>query len=175
MGGILDPAFLVLFAVIGATIWFAAAARGRGAGALAVVGTFTFFSGALIGLLGAAHTLAVVGRALRGPAFEYDFRLYSLVLLGVSLIAGGLRCLSTSWKVARGDARAWKTALGASTMLLVVNVPLMPIKGFATGFSAFLVMTLFALIAMRSRFVTPVGFGTVTTAGIAREHAPSAT
>jgi len=172
MNGILDPALLVLFAVIGGTIWFAAAARGRGAGALAAVGAVTFFCGALIGLLGVAHTVAVIGRALRGPTFEYNFRLYSLVMLGVSLIAGGLCCLSTSWNVARGDARAWKTALAATTLLLVVNAPLMPIQGFATGFSAFLVVTLLTLIATRRCFVPPVGAPTVTTAEIARAHAP---
>lgn len=175
MDGIFDPAFLVLFAVIGATTWFAAAARGRGAGALAAVGAVTFFCGALIGLLGVAHTLAVIGRALRGPAFEYDFRLYSLVLMGVCLIAGGLRCLSTSWSVARGDVRAWKAALGATSMLLVVNLPLMPIQGFAVGFSVFLVITLLVLTATRRRFVTLGDARTATTPDIARAHAPSAT
>ena len=174
MDGIFDPAFLVLFTVIGATIWFAAAARGRGAGALAAVGSVTFFCGALIGLLGAAHTLAVIGRALRGPASEYDFRLYSLVMMGVALIAGGLRCLSTSWNVARGDVRAWKAAIGATTLLLVVNLPLVPIQGFAVGLSVFLVMTLLVLTATRRRFVTLGGAPAVTTPEIARPHATSA-
>jgi len=154
MNGIFDPALLVLVVVIGATVWFATAARGRGAGVLAAVGAVTFFCGALIGSLGVAHTLAVIGRALRGPAFEYDFRLYALVMLGVSQIAGGFRCLSTSWNVARGDARAWKAALAATTLLLVVNVPLMPIQGFAVGLSAFSVVTLLTLIATRRRFAS---------------------
>lgn len=170
---IFDPALLALVGTIGATIWFATAARRRGAGALAAVGAVTFFCGALIGLLGLAHTLAVIGGALsrRGPAFEYDFRLYSLVMLGVSQIAGGLCCLTSSWNVTRGDPRAWKAALGATTVLLIVNVPLMPIQGFAVGFSMFLAVTLLALIATRRRFVTPVGARTVTTAEVAREHA----
>lgn len=105
MHGILDPAFLALFTAIGATIWFAAT-RGRGAVPLVAVGAVTFFCGALIASLGSAHTIAVIGRALRGPSFVYNFRLYSLVLLGSCQIAGGLRCLSTSWRVACGDARA---------------------------------------------------------------------
>ncbi len=174
--GIFDPALLVLFATIGATIWFATTARRRGAGALAAVGAVTFFCGALIASLGLVHTLAVTGRALSrlGPAFEYDFRLYSLIMLGVVLIAGGVRCLTTAWNVARGDPRAWKAALEATTMLLVVNVPLMPIQGFAVGFSMFLMVTLLALIATRRRFVTPFGARTVTTPEIAHEHAPSA-
>ena len=152
---ILDPALILLFIVIAATIRFAAAARGRGAGILAAVGAATFFCGALIALLGLAHTLAVISRMFRRPAFEYDLRLYSLVMIGVLLIAGGVRCLSTSWHVARGDTRGWKAALGATTMLLVVTVPLMPIQGFAVGLSAFLIVALLALIATRRRFVTP--------------------
>lgn len=163
-----DPALLLLVAVVGATIWFAAAARGRGAGALAAVGAVTFFTGALIASLGSAHTLAVIGRALRGPAFEYNFRLYSLVMLGVAQVAGGLWCLSTSWNVARGDVRAWKAALAATTMLLAVNLPLMPIQGFAAGLSVFLVVTLLALIATRHRFAPRRG-PTVTAPELARD------
>ena len=173
MDGIFDPVLLALVGVIGGTIWFAAAARGRGAGALAAVGTATFLCGALIGLLGMVHTLAVIGRALRGPAFEYNFRLYSLVMMGVAQIAGGVRCLSTSWNLARGDVRAWKAAVGATTLLLVVNLPLMPIQGFAVGFSVFLAVNLLVLIATRRRFVTLGGVRAVTTPEIARTHALS--
>jgi hypothetical protein len=174
MHGILDPAFLALFAAIGATTWFAAA-QGRGAGALVRVGAVTFFCGALIASLGGAHTLAVIGRALRRPSFVYDFRLYSLILLGACQIAGGLGCLSTSWRVARGDARGWKAALAATTLLLIVNVPLMPIQGFAGATSLVLVITLITLTATGRRFVPQVDAGTVTIPEITREHAPSAT
>jgi hypothetical protein len=112
-----------------------------------------FVCGAMIGSLGAAHTIAVINQALRRPAFQYDFRLYSLILLGIFLIAGGVRCLTTSWKVSRGDARAWKDALQTTTMLLAVNLPLTPIQGFAAGLAGFLVVTLFVLIATRHSFV----------------------
>ena len=175
MHGILDPAFLALFTAIGATIWFAVRARGRGARALATVGAVTFFSGALIAALGSAHTIAVIGRALRGPSFVYNFRLYSLVLLGACQIAGGLRCLSTSWRVARGDARAWKAALAATMLLLIVNVPLVPIQGFAGVPFLLLSVTLITLIATRRRFIPHVDAGTVTIPEITRERVPSTT
>jgi hypothetical protein len=171
MHGILDPAFLALFTAIGATIWFAAT-RGRGAVALVAVAAVTFFCGVLIASLGSAHTIAVIGRALRGP-FVYNFRLYSLVLLGACQIAGGLRCLSTSWRVARGDARAWKAALAATMLLLIVNVPLIPIQGFAGATSLIAVVTLVTLIATGRRFVPQVDAETVTIPEITR--APSAT
>ena len=175
MNGILDPAFLALFAAIGATTWFAAAARGQSASALVRVGAVTIFCGALIASLGGAHTLAVIGRALRRPSFVYDFRLYSLVLLGACQIAGGLRCLSTSWRLARGDARAWRAALAAATLLLIVNVPLMPIQGFAGATTLLSAAMLITLIATGRRFVRHTDAGAVTIPGITREHAPSAT
>jgi hypothetical protein len=171
----LDPAFLALFAVIGATMWFAAAARGRGAGTLATVGAVVFFCGALIASLGGAHTVAVIGRALRRPSFVYDFRLYSLVLLGACQIAGGLRCLSASWSVTRGDARAWKAALPAAAMLLAVNVPLIPIQGFAGATSMLAAVMLITLIASGRRFVSHVDAETVTIPHVTRGRAPSAT
>jgi len=173
MHGILDPAFLALFTAIGTTIWFAAT-RERGAVALAV-GAVTFFCGALIASLGSAHTIAVIARALRGPSFVYNFRLYSLVLLGACQMAGGLRCLSTSWRVARGDARAWKSALAATMLLLIVNVPLMPIQGFAGATSMIAVVTLITLIATGRRFVLQVDDEPVTLPEIRSERAPSAT
>jgi hypothetical protein len=171
----LDPALLALYASTGASIWFAVRARKRGARALATVGAVAFFSGALIASLGGAHTLAVVGRALRRPSFVYDFRLYSLVLLGVCQITGGVRCLSTSWSLVRGSAGAWKAALAATAWLLIVNVPLVPITGFA-GLPALLASaTLITLIATGRRFVPHVDAETVTIPEITRERAPSTT
>jgi len=175
MNVILDPAFLALVAVIGATTWFAATARGRGAGTLAAVGAVIFFSGALVASLGSAHTIAVIGRALRRPLFVYDFRLYSLVLFGACQIAGGLRLLSTSWNVVRGDVRTWRAALAVTTLLLVVNVPLIPIQGFAGATSLPLMVTLITLMATGRRFVPRIGKETVTIPEITREHVSSAT
>jgi hypothetical protein len=129
----------------------------------------------VIASLGSAHTVAVIGRALRGPSFVYNFRLYSLVLLGACQIAGGLRCLSTSWRVARGDARAWKSALAATMLLVIVNVPLIPIQGFAGATSLIAVVTLITLIATGPRFVPQVDAESVAIPEIARERAPSAT
>ena len=175
MNVIFDPAFLALVAVIAATTWFASAARGRGAGRLAAVGAVIVFSGGLVASLGAAHTIAVIGRALRRPSFVYDFRLYSLVLFGACQIAGGLRLLSTSWNVARGDVRAWRAALAVTTLLLVVNLPLVPIKGFAGATSLPLMVALITLMVTGRRFVPHVGAETVTIPEITREHASSAT
>jgi len=154
---ILDPALLLLFAVIGATVWFVTTARRRRVStARMAVGAIGFFSGALIGALGATHTLVVIGGAVLGQRapIEYTFRLYSLVMLGVLLVAGGLRSLASAWKLVQGDPRAWRSAVGATATLLAINVPLMPIQGFAVGFSVFLTVNLLALLVTRNRILT---------------------
>ena len=40
----------------------------------------------------------------------------------------------------------------ATVVLLAINVPLMPIQGFAPAFSAFAFVNLVALVATRKRF-----------------------
>ncbi len=51
-----------------------------------------------------------------------------------------------------GEPRAWKTTLWATVALLAINVPLIPIQGFAYVFSAFALVNLVALVATRTRF-----------------------
>ncbi len=144
----------ILFAAIGATIWFAVAARRRGCGAaLTAVGTISFFGGTIIATLGSAHLIAVTSSGVtRGSAFVYDFRFYALVHLGVLLIAGGVACLTSGNRLTRGEPRAWKTTLWVTVALLAINVPLIPIQWFAQLFSALAFVNLVALVVTRKRF-----------------------
>jgi hypothetical protein len=146
--------FGVLFGAVGATIWFAVAARRRGCGAaLTAVGTISFFGGTIIATLGAAHLIAVTSSGVtRGSAFVYDFRFYALVHLGVLLIAGGVACFISGNRLTRGEPRAWKTTLWVTVALLAINVPLIPIQGFAQLFSALAFVNLVALVVTRKRF-----------------------
>ena len=160
----LDPPFLVLYASIGGAIWFALAARRRRClKALTAVGTISFFNGILIATLGTLHLIAVVGRAASGAGsglggtFEYDFRFYALVQLGMLLIAGGVACFTPARGLTRGEPRAWRATLWATVALLAINVPLIPLQGFASGFSLFVFVNLVALMVTRRRF----GFSTV--------------
>ena len=150
MTSLLDPALLVLLGVVGAIIWFAVAARRRGCvAALTAVGTLGFFGGATIAALGALHLISVLPW---GGTSGYDFRSYALVYLGVVLIAGGMACVVPARRLMRGEPRAWKTTLWATVALLAINVPLIPIQGFAYPFSAFALVNLVALVATRTRF-----------------------
>ena len=149
MTSILDPVLLILIGVVGAIIWFVVAARRRGCvAALTAVGTISFFGGTIIAALGALHLISVLPR---GGTFVYDFRFYALVYLGVLLIGAGVACVIPARRLMRGEPRAWKTTLWATIALLAINVPLMPIQGFAYAFSAFALVNLVALVATRRR------------------------
>ena len=153
-----DPAGIALLVVIVATVWFARDARRRLAPtALVVVGTFDFFGGFLSFGLASLHLAAVMAQALSGrgpggvPTFAYDFRFYSLVLLGAVIVIPGLLCAIYARGLTRGDTLAWKTVVWSSLALLAINAPLVPIQGFAPGLSAFALLNLVGLAAIHRR------------------------
>jgi lysylphosphatidylglycerol synthetase-like protein (DUF2156 family) len=106
----------------------------------------------------ALHLVAVVGRAVSGRGFggearfAYDFRFYSLVLMGVVIIIPGLVCLIHARRLTRGDVKAWTRTLWASSMLLLISVPLVPIQAFAIGPAGLAGLNLVALWAGRKQF-----------------------
>lgn len=155
----LEPELVLLIGAIVATIGFVATARRRRVPLVFVaVAAINLFCGAMIAALGTAHLAAVVGRALAGKGsgpggtFVYDFRFYSLMLLGVLLVAAGVTCLSSVRRLIRGDGGGRRVAVSATVVLLALNVPLMPIQGFAVGFSAFALVNLAALWLTRTHF-----------------------
>ncbi len=153
----LDPSFLLLYASIGAAIWFAMAARRRRCpAALTAVGIVSFFNGVLIAALGVGHLIAVGNLAFSGVGsgpdgtFAYNFRFYALLQLGLLLIAGGVACFWPAGRLTRGEPQAWRSTLWATVALLVINVPLIPVQGLAL--SPFVFVNLVALIVTRRRF-----------------------
>ncbi len=106
-------------------------------------------------LLGSGHLLGVLRRALEGqgfagaPTFEYGFAFYSVVLLGVLLVGPGLACLWHTRRLLRGDASARRAALRWSAVLLLINVPLIPLQDFAILLTATSALNLIALFAAR--------------------------
>ena len=83
---------------------------------------------AVTAALGGAHLLAVAAQ-LAGKV--YDFRAYSLLLLGVVLVLPALVCGTTIPGLLRRERRARRTALAACVWLLAVNAALIPLQGFA--------------------------------------------
>jgi hypothetical protein len=120
-----------------------------------LIAVYGYFAGALVGTLGLAHLVAVViGSIDRGrqPEFVYSFRFYSLVLLGVLLIAAGLMAAIEAARLARGHRAAWRASLSVWTAILAINLPLVSLQGFAVLFSVLAALEVLLLGGMRRHF-----------------------
>jgi hypothetical protein len=155
-------ALLFVLAAAGAAVWLAIDARRSGAPqSLAAVGAIDLFCGLVILVLMALHLAAVIGRAVSGqgfggePRFAYDFRFYSLLLLGVVIIIPGLVFVMHARRLTEGDAGAWTTAIWASGVLLLINIPLVQIQAFALDPVLLATINLVSLWAGRKQFRAP--------------------
>jgi hypothetical protein len=126
-------------------------------GTLLVVSGLNAICGLASSLLGGAHFFAVMGRALRGaglqgaPDFSYNFRFYSLVMLGILLAVPGILCLRSASGLTKGEPAAWKNALWSSIVLMVVNGPLIPIQRFAILLGGLALLNAVVLVTSRQR------------------------
>jgi hypothetical protein len=82
-----------------------------------------------------AHCLDVlsrlaIGTGYDGAAFVYDFRTYSLLLLGTVLIASGARLVRVSHRIGASAVEARAEATRALLVVLALVAPLVPIQGF---------------------------------------------
>lgn len=82
-----------------------------------------------------AHCLDVlsrlaIGTSYAGEPFPYNFRVYSLFLLGAVLIVLGLQLLQQVRDFARWNAAARSDALRTTSLVLAVSVPLLPVHAF---------------------------------------------
>lgn len=117
-----------------------------------LIAVYGYFAGALIGTLGLAHLVAVVIGSIdrvRQHQFVYNFHFYSLVLLGVLLIAAGLMAAIEAARLARGHRAAWCASLSVWTAILAINLPLVSLQGFAVLFSVLAALELLLLCGMR--------------------------
>jgi hypothetical protein len=111
-------------------------------------------------LLGGAHLVVVLARALSGQgfggkdSFTYDFHFYSIVMVGILLILPGLHCLHHAHGLVRGRAAAWRGAFWASLVLLCVNLPMVPFQGFAGLLTPLAAASLVGLSLARRRFTS---------------------
>lgn len=123
-----------------------------------LVAAYVYLAGTCIATLGVAHLTAVFAQSIervRQSRFLYDFRLYSLVLLGVALIAAGVMAAVRSASLARGSLEAWRASLAAWTTILAINLPLAPLQTFAVVFSGLAALALLWLGASRRHFTVP--------------------
>ena len=145
-----------LFGAIGATVWLTVSAQRRLAPARFVTaGATTFLCGLLSTGFISIHLVSVIGRAAEGKgfggeaAFAYDFRFYSLILLGVVVFVPAVICVMNARKLTTGDPDAWYRVLVASGMLALINLPLMPIQPNAIGPAVTATAAFVAVLARR--------------------------
>jgi uncharacterized membrane protein len=120
-----------------------------------LIAVYGYFAGGLIGTLGLAHMVAVIIGSIdraRQDHFVYTFRLYSLFLLGVLLIVAGLIAAIEAGRMARGYRAGWRASLSVWTAILAINLPLVPLQGFAVLFSVLAALELLLLGWTRRHF-----------------------
>jgi hypothetical protein len=109
--------FVLMIGMIVGSIGVAVVMRRRRVpGALVAAAAIDLYCGVVVASLGTMHLLAVVGRALAGKGsgpggtFVYDFRFYSLLLFGVTLIAPALAAWGRSSSALDGAMRRRSSA-----------------------------------------------------------------
>jgi hypothetical protein len=118
-----------------------------GAGLLAIGAGATLLAGLDAAVAGGAHLEGVVQVAIE-RAYPYDFRLASLLLLGMLLVFGGVLCLTAVRGVARGRRSAWERGAIGAILLILVAQPMTPLGAQGqqgTAIVLFAGMCLFAL------------------------------
>jgi hypothetical protein len=126
---------VVVFGIVLSTGWWMARLWRRGLrGGRYVAAAAVGFLGLTLVVTMTAHCIDVLwrlaaGTGYDGEAFVYNFRTYSLLLLGTVLIAVGVRLLRVSSSIgASPDARG--PALRAILTAFALVAPLIPIHGF---------------------------------------------
>jgi hypothetical protein len=135
-------------------VWleFGFARRATAPAVLCIVAAADGICGLATAVLGIGHLTAVIARAVsRGS--NYNFRLYSVGLIGVLLSGLGLFCLVQAKELLKRSRLAWNAALWASTLLVIVTAPLIPIQSFAIPLTIVATINLVFLIASRREFV----------------------
>jgi hypothetical protein len=110
-----------------------------GAGLLGAAAATTLIAGLAGAIPGGAHFLGVTGNATSGVYQSYDFRLASMLLLGIGMVFAGVLCLTAVRGLAHGQRRAWDRAMIGSVLLLLVTLPITPhpTQGGMAGFLSF--------------------------------------
>lgn len=148
-----NPEFYLFIIKLLATAVFAVAMRRRGArGRRLLASTWVFFYGLFLAVMLSMHSVVILGLRLferpAGDPFVYDFKLYSLLLVGAAFITQGVRYMRAAGRLAASDGAAKREALRASYVVLALAVPMIPIQFFGTVLTAGGVVSIMALILL---------------------------
>lgn len=109
-------------------------------------------------LFGLGHYIGVIANALQSSAFVYDFRFYSMLLVGAGMIAPSVVALRQVSGLRRGELAAWRRVLAASVVLLAIHLPMLPMQraaifvAFGALVSGLALTSLLSLSAARREF-----------------------
>lgn len=92
--------------------------------------TLGVFSTVLV--FGLGHLMGITTTGLLRGSLVYDFRFYSMLLVGGLMIAPSIFGLLQLPGLRRGQQAAWRNARRASAVLLAVNVPMIPMQNART-------------------------------------------
>ncbi len=92
--------------------------------------------GAYACVMGSGHLIGVTMCFMRRDHFVYDFRAYSLLLLGAAIALPGLTAALATPGLWRGDRTAIGLAAAMSLVLLAVSGGVLPLMGTVIPFMA---------------------------------------
>jgi hypothetical protein len=106
---------------------------------LRVAAGMTLLVGLITTIYGGAHLLGVLGNHSRGAYPLYDFRVASMISIGILMVVAGTLCIAAVRGLARGRRRSWDVAMGGTVLLLLVTLPLLnvPVQGQLAEFLTF--------------------------------------
>ena len=119
-----------------------------------VAAWMTLLVGVASTVMGGSHLVGVLGNASRGAYRLYDFRLASMLSIGIMMVVAGTLCLAAVRGLLDGRRRAWDLAISGIVLLLLVTVPLcfVPVQGDLAAALTFLAApNLVVLVAARRR------------------------
>jgi hypothetical protein len=117
----------------------------------------TLLVGLITTIYGGAHLLGVLGNYSRGAYPLYDFRVASMISIGIMMVVAGTLCIAAVRGLARGRQRSVDVAMGGTVLLLLVTLPLLnvPVQGQLAEFLTFFAApNLIVLVVARRRLET---------------------
>ncbi len=110
------------------------------------------FYGLAISTMMLGHNTENLYQAAESTTWTYDFRFYSLQLLGILLIGCGIRYLWAVIRLTRGEVAGRRMALVNTMVVLAIVLPLIPLQplfaGILTGLG---IITLLVLMLMKPK------------------------
>ena len=115
----------------------------------------SLFVGVATTIFASAHLDGVMQAAIT-KGYAYNFRLASLLIVGMAMVAGGVLCIAARRELARGHRIGWQRAFYGSVLLVLVSMPLEPIQPgiapaitFLGGLNIFVLLVVALLVALR--------------------------